>query len=117
MEIIRTSREDIQEDKVEMYRLTRSRTISAQTLGDSTITVKDWILYRDKNLKGEEVEILAISCPEYELPVATVSKSFKESFLEIIDMVCPHPEIMITQGISRGGRKYILCGLVRDSEN
>lgn len=116
MEIIRTSDKDLINDPVFIYKMTRGKTtISVNKLDDDQLdrdyAVSAFVLYKDVNSKGEDVEILSV-LTESGLVLAAQSKTFKESFFDIVDIVGDRPfSIRVLSGTSKSGRRYMDCDL------
>ena len=113
MEIIRTSDKDLINDPVFIYKMTRGKTtISVNKLDDDQLdrdyAVSAFVLYKDVNNKGEDVEILSV-LTESGLVLAAQSKTFKESFFDIVG---DRPfSIRVLSGTSKSGRRYMDCDL------
>ena len=116
LKIIDTSNHELLNDPVFLYRMTRGKTtISVNKLDDdqldSDFSVSAWLIYTDVNSKGEDVEILSV-LTESGLVLAAQSKTFKESFFDIVDIVGDRPfSIRVLSGTSKSGRRYMDCDL------
>lgn len=116
MTIIDTSTPDLREDPIFVYRMTHGKnTVSINKLDDEQLEndypVSAWLVYTDVNSKGEDVEILSI-LTESGLILAAQSKTFKESFFDIVDIVGQRPfAIRVLSGTSKAGRRYMDCDL------
>lgn len=109
MNIIRTNIDTT--NKKEVYRLTKSDSQRVQDVEQGlSLPVDKWAVYTEKNSKGEEQTVLAIVSGG--MKVSTISKTFIDSFMEIVDLMEPDPfSIIITGGTSKGGRQYVNCEL------
>lgn len=116
MKIIDTSSQELVNDPVFVYRMTRGKTtVSVNKLDDDQLdrdySVSAWLIYTDVNSKGEDVEILSV-LTESGLVLAAQSKTFKESFFDIVDIVEDRPfSIRVLSGTSKSGRRYMDCDL------
>lgn len=116
MKIIDTSNQELINDPVFVYRMTRGKTtVSVNKLDDDQLdrdySVSAWLIYTDVNSKGEDVEILSV-LTESGLVLAAQSKTFKESFFDIVDIVDDRPfSIRVLSGTSKSGRRYMDCDL------
>ena len=116
MKIIDTSNQELINDPVFVYRMTRGKTtVSVNKLDDDQLdrdySVSAWLIYTDVNSKGEDVEILSV-LTESGLVLAAQSKTFKESFFDIVDIVEDRPfSIRVLSGTSKSGRRYMDCDL------
>lgn len=98
-------------NKKEIYRLTKFESQWAQDVEKGvSLPVDKWALYTEKNSKGEEQNVLAIVSGG--MKVATISKTFIDSFLECVELMEDEPfSIVITGGTTKGGRPYVNCEL------
>ena len=116
MKIIDTSSQELVNDPIFVYRMTRGKTtVSVNKLDDDQLdrdySVSAWLIYTDVNSKGEDVEILSV-LTESGLVLAAQSKTFKESFFDIVDIVEDRPfSIRVLSGTSKSGRRYMDCDL------
>lgn len=116
LKIIDTSNHELLNDPVFLYKMTRGKTtVSVNKLDDDQLdndfSVSAWLLYTDVNSKGEDVEILSV-LTESGLVLAAQSKTFKESFFDIVDIVGDRPfSIRVLSGTSKSGRRYMDCDL------
>lgn len=116
LKIIDTSDHELLKDPVFLYKMTRGKTtVSVNKLDDDQLdqdySVSAWLIYTDVNSKGEDVEILSI-LTESGLVLAAQSKTFKESFFDIVDIVDDRPfSIRVLSGTSKSGRRYMDCDL------
>lgn len=113
MNIIRTNIDT--NNKKEVYRLTKSDSQRVQDVEQGlSLPVDKWAVYKETNSKGEEQTVLAIVSGT--LKMSTISKTFIDSFMEIVDIMEPDPfSIIITGGTSKGGRQYVNCELDCDA--
>lgn len=116
LKIIDTSNHELLNDPVFLYKMTRGKTtVSVNKLDDDQLdndfSVSAWLTYTDVNSKGEDVEILSV-LTESGLVLAAQSKTFKESFFDIVDIVGDRPfSIRVLSGTSKSGRRYMDCDL------
>lgn len=116
MKIIDTSNQELINDPVFVYKMTRGKTtVSVNKLDDDQLdhdySVSAWLVYTDVNSRGEDVEILSV-LTESGLVLAAQSKTFKESFFDIVDIVDDRPfSIRVLSGTSKSGRRYMDCDL------
>lgn len=116
LKIIDTSNHELLNDPVFLYKMTRGKTtVSVNKLDDDQLdndfSVSAWLIYTDVNSKGENVEILSV-LTESGLVLAAQSKTFKESFFDIVDIVGDRPfSIRVLSGTSKSGRRYMDCDL------
>ena len=116
LKIIDTSNHELLNDPVVLYKMTRGKTtVSVNKLDDDQLdndfSVSAWLIYTDVNSKGEDVEILSV-LTESGLVLAAQSKTFKESFFDIVDIVGDRPfSIRVLSGTSKSGRRYMDCDL------
>ena len=116
LKIIDTSNHELLNDPVFLYKMTRGKTtVSVNKLDDDQLdndfSVSAWLIYTDVNSRGEDVEILSV-LTESGLVLAAQSKTFKESFFDIDDIVGDRPfSIRVLSGTSKSGRRYMDCDL------
>lgn len=116
LKIIDTSNHELLNDPVFLYKMTRGKTtVSVNKLDDDQLdndfSVSAWLIYTDVNSRGEDVEILSV-LTESGLVLAAQSKTFKESFFDIVDIVGDRPfSIRVLSGTSKSGRRYMDCDL------
>lgn len=98
----------------DVYNLTKSpRSQKMRSAVDSRIEVARWALYQDADKKtGELREVLSIETPEGEI-FATNSPTFKDAFLDILDIFRDMGEsvhaITVITGVSKSGREFVTC--------
>ena len=114
MKILRTNIADLENNKKELYILTKGVTISVQKMTDEELSVahpvKGFVLYEDVNARGEVVEVLAIKTAGCVL--STVSATFKREFFDIVDIMEDSDfAIRVIKGLTRGGRTFYTCAL------
>ena len=120
MEIIKSS---AGLSKKAIYRLTNSQSaISLKNLSESIqVKVSVYVYYSDVNSKGDDIELLTISCEDGTI-YGTNSKTFIEAFNKIInDLGDPDPdsgedgwvgELMIIKDISKNNRTFFTCDMI-----
>ena len=113
MEIIRKSDEEM--TKKDIFMMTKNqkiRTVKSLENG-AKISVVHWIEFSDVNSgTGEIVEILSMMDASGEC-FATNSKSFKEMFFDIVNIM--DGELFTIEklgGKTRAGRDFVTCGLI-----
>lgn len=115
MQIIRTNVENLENNPLLLYKLTRSKvTKSVNKMTDEELDklypVDHYVEYVDKNNKGEDVAILSFVSGDQIF--AAQSATFRETFASIVDIVGDrHFTIAITTGVSKAGRRYMDCDL------
>lgn len=114
MQILKTSIEDLENNKKELYILTKGVTKSVQKLTDEELSephaVHGFVLYEEENARLETVEVLAIKTDGFVL--STISATFKKEFFDIVDIMGDEPfAIRIIKGQTRGGRTFYTCAL------
>lgn len=116
MKLIKSNIEDLENNPVMLYKMTRGKnTVSVNKMDDDQLdrdyAVMGYALYEDVNSKGEDVEILSV-LTEGGLILAAQSKTFKESFFDILDIVNgKNFSIKVDSGTSKSGRRYMDCEL------
>lgn len=113
LEIIRKSDDEM--SKKDVFILTKNQKIrTVKSLENGTkINVKHWIEFSDVNSgTGEKVEILSMMDNNGEC-FATNSKSFKEMFFDIVDIMDGENfTIEKLGGKTKAGRDFVTCGLI-----
>lgn len=112
--IVNSSREF---DTREAYRLTHLKeTEQVKEILDGTIySVIDWIEYLSENKDGETNEVLLIVAADKDGVshyLTTVSATFKESFLEMVETFGNDFSWKKISGQSKAGRGYVDCEFV-----
>ena len=116
MNLIKSNIEDLENNPVMLYKMTRGKnTVSVNKMDDEQLdrdySVVGYALYADVNSKGEDVEILSL-LTESGLILAAQSKTFKDSFFDILGMVGDRDfSIKVDSGTSKSGRRYMDCEL------
>ena len=111
MELIKTNKEL---SKKEIYFLTKAQDVMKMSdLGDTTVDLTAWAIYKDFNADGEEVELFAMRTAEDET-YATNSPTFIAAFRDILDIFAPEEvtKLKIMTGTSKNNRTYITCAYV-----
>ena len=113
MEIIKKS--DEQMTKKDIFMMTKNqkiRTVKSLENG-AKINVTHWVEFSDVNSgTGEVVEILSIMDESGEV-FATNSKSFKDMFFDIVDIMDGEDfTIEKLGGKTKAGRDFVTCGLI-----
>ena len=113
MEIIKKS--DEQMTKKDIFMMTKNqkiRTVKSLENG-AKINVTHWVEFSDVNsATGEVVEILSIMDESGEV-FATNSKSFKDMFFDIVDIMDGEDfTIEKLGGKTKAGRDFVTCGLI-----
>lgn len=113
MKILRTNI-DISNKKA-VYRLTKGDSQRVQDVEKGlSLPVDNWALYEETKLdrNGEEQTQTVLSILAGGMKISTISKTFIDSFLEIVELMEEDPfSIVITGGTSKGGRQYVDCEL------
>lgn len=113
LEIIRKSDEEM--TKKDIFMMTKNQGIrTVKGLSNGTkISVVHWIEFSDVNSgTGEKVEILSMMDENGEV-FATNSKSFKEMFFDIVDIM-DGDQFTIEKlgGKTKAGRDFVTCSLI-----
>lgn len=102
-------------NKKEVYRMTKSEAMRVQDVEKGvTLTVDKWMLYTEtKTAKdGNQSEQRVLSIVSGDTKISTISNTFIESFMEIVDLMDGEDfAIIITGGTSKGGRTFVNCEL------
>lgn len=97
----------------EQHKLTKSKTAqSVREVVGVNLNVTMWALYVDTNVKGEDVEVLALMDADGQV-YTTISEVFKRSFFGIVEDFKDEefPEIVILEGTTKAGRSYVDCDI------
>lgn len=114
IEIIEQSRELT---KVEKYLMTQDNSVkSVKDIEDGTsIPVEAYVIFKDTNSQGEDVQILSILTSNKEV-YATQSETFKRSFIDMFNVMDGDKfSIIKTSGTTNAGRPFVNCSLDIDS--
>ena len=116
MKVIRSNVENIENEVVLLYALTKGKknSVSVSKLNDEELEaeypVDVYLLYEDLNNKGEAVTLLSIMSGERVLTAQ--SATFQRSFFEILDIVGNKTfSIRVSDGKSRSDRRFMDCEL------
>lgn len=97
----------------EIYKLSKDPKI--EKMSDNvgrTIEVDSWMIYSEKNAKGEEVTVLSIKDKDGTV-LATNSNTFMEQFNDIKEICGGDVDMIeIISGISKNNREYLTCSYV-----
>ncbi len=94
----------------ELYRVTKSQSIKKVSTIETVVTVNGYVIFTDTDKDGNEIDILSIDTNDGVF--ATNSKTFIESFLDIVGIMIGFPiEIVVGHGVSKNGRNYIYCDI------
>ena len=100
-------------NKREVYRMTKGDSIRIQDIEKGlSIPVDKWALYlEDKTGKdGSVTQQRVLSFVSGGVKYGTISGTFINSFMEIVDLMENDPfALVITGGTSKGGRTYVNC--------
>lgn len=109
MEIIKTSINT--EDKKAIYTMTMAPNRgSVQSLKGQTVTVTDYIYYRDLSSKGEEIDMLSITTADG-IVYTTISQFCIREAMKIFDLFGVPTEITVDSVICKNGREALYCTL------
>ncbi len=112
MEIIRINRDTLTKKEKHLLVTSGEHGKSLRTKVDTTLKVKDFALYERANEKGEVVQILGL-CDVDNNYYYTTSPSFIRGFVEIADIFWDEEttelEIVVNEGESKAGRKFLKC--------
>lgn len=113
MEILRKSDETM--TKKDIFMMTKNqgiRTVKSLSNG-AKINVVHWVEFTDVNASTEEVVDILSMMDENGECYATNSKSFKEMFFDIVDIMEGESfTIEKLGGKTKAGREFVTCGLI-----
>ncbi|MBO7183051.1 MAG: hypothetical protein J6V49_02850 [Bacteroidales bacterium] len=113
MNIIRTNI-DVS-DKKAVYKLTKAESQRVQDVEKGlSLPVDKWAVYTEtkKGKNGEETEQTVLAIVSGGMKISTISNTFIDSFMEVVDIMDGDPfSIIITGGTSKGGRQFVNCEL------
>lgn len=113
MNIIRTNIDTA--DKKAVYKLTKAESQRVQDVEKGlSLPVDKWAAYTEtkKGKNGEETEQLVLAIVSGGMKISTISQTFIDSFMEVVDIMEDEPfSIIITGGTSKGGRQFVNCEL------
>ena len=112
MEILNSNKELTKE---EIYFLTKAQDVMKMTEAvDSTVDLKAWCIYTDKDAEGKDVELFAMRTDEDE-SYATNSPTFIAAFRDILEVFDPEEitKLKIMSGTSKNNRQYITCAYTK----
>ena len=112
MEILKSNKDLTKE---EIYFLTKAQDVMKMTVAvDSTVELKAWCIYTDKDAEGKDVELFAMRTEEDE-SYATNSPTFIAAFRDILDVFDPEEitKLKIMSGTSKNNRQYITCAYTK----
>ena len=112
MEILNSNKELTKE---EIYFLTKAQDVMKMTEAvDSTVDLKAWCIYTDKDAEGKDVELFAMRTDEDE-SYATNSPTFIAAFRDILDVFDSEEitKLKIMSGTSKNNRQYITCAYTK----
>ena len=92
-----------------LYKMTKSQSINKLSTLTESVTVSGFVLFEDDK-NDNVVEILSLETNSGVF--ATNSATFKETFLDIVEMMGTPVEIVVGHGTSKNGREYIYCDIV-----
>lgn len=109
----RTNIENIENNKMALYRVTRAAATNLQDHVGNVIRVMEWCYFKDG--EGErQREVLTIVADDGVI-YRTISPVFKRSFNDIVTNFYVQPEISVISGVSKSDRKFIDCQLIGDA--
>ena len=102
-------------DVYAVYEHTRASSVQLKNVEDGTIIAPEEIcVYTDVNNKGEEVTVTSIVDKDGE-HYTTNSPNFLRELHAILDLLKDKPfRLRVRKPISKGGRTFITCELVRE---
>lgn len=106
MEIIEKSRDFT---KQEIYKLTHNQSVSLKDAIGEVFTVNGYLYYSDTNYRGESIVVLVLETVQGF--VSTISETFRNSFMEIVDAFPLPVDIEVIGGKTKSGRDFINCQL------
>lgn len=102
-------------NKKAVYRLVKSESTRVQDVEKGlSLPVDSWAVYEETKIgrDGEEQTQTVLSIVSGGMKISTISKTFIDSFIEIVKLMEKDPfSIVITGGTSKGGRQYVDCEL------
>lgn len=102
-------------DRKDVYRMTKGDTKRVQDIERGvSMPVDKWALYTETKTKkdGTAEEQKVLSFVSGGTKYGTISGTFIDSFMEIVDLMDGDPfAIIITGGTSKGGRTFVNCEL------
>lgn len=116
MKVIRSNVENIEDEVVLLYRLTKGKkNKTAAKLSDEELLkeypVDVWMEYEDVDNKGEPITLLSIMSGD--TVVVAQSATLQRDFFEILEIVGNRNfTIRFCDGESKGGRRFMSCELV-----
>lgn len=115
MKIISTNIANLTENKKALYRLTKSGGTNVKDLEpNKSHPVSAYALYEDtKETKDgpKEQRVLAVVL-EDDTKLQTISPTFIDDFMEIVDIMQDDPFAIITRkSVSKAGREFVYCEL------
>lgn len=117
MKVIRSNVENIENEVVLLYKLTKGKkNKTASKLTDEELAqdypVDVWLEYEDVNEK-EDKPITLLSIMSGDTVIVAQSATLQRDFFEILDIVGDrHFTIRFTDGKSNAGRRFMSCELV-----
>lgn len=111
MNIIRQFPEDL--DNRSIYKLTNSQNAQKMSAAaGSVLTPEKWVIFEDADIKTGELRKVLVIEAQGEV-FATVSKTFLDNFEKAVNYFNGDVgQIQVIQGVSKGGRDFITCGIV-----
>lgn len=114
MKLIRTNKENLEEDKKMLYRLTMGDSKGVAKMSDEELDrsypVDAYLVYEKEDSKGNPVTLLTIlSGSEV---ITAQSQTLQKAFLEIADLMGDDPySVRFESGESKNGRRFVYCVL------
>lgn len=99
--------------KSDIFRMIKNPDVrKIKEVGGETFSLKGYVHYTDINSKGDEVELLAISCEEGNF--ATNSKTFIDQFIEMVNYFNEEgvKHFTVVEQTSKNGRTFYQCAYV-----
>ena len=115
MQIFKTNIQNLTEDKKALYKLTKTPGVNVKDIEpDKSHPVAAYALYEDvKETKdGTKAQAVLAIVLEDGTKLQTISPTFVNAFLEIVDIMGDEPFSIITRkSMSKGGREFVTCEL------
>lgn len=112
MNILKKMPQNLEEDKVTLYRLTKDICNKMKDCAGQRLSVEAYCLYEDVNTKGDQVTLLSIMSEG--VVYTTSSQTFIDAFNDMIEVFEDDiPDIEVVEGTSKNNRSYITCRLAQ----
>lgn len=110
MNILKKMPQNLEEDKVTLYRLTKDISNKMKDCAGQELQIDAYCLYEDVNSKGDQVTLLSIMSDNEVF--TTSSETFIDAFNGMIEVFGDDiPNIEVLEAVSKNNRSYITCRL------